>query len=203
MLVLPVPSALIKSPPWIMKWGMTLRGGGSRVRLLEEDGRGEERGAPVKDGVLIPDRERVLPVFARAELAKVLCRPVPCSLAISPRALKSKRERGGTTHFGTMSSKSSILIRPAGVCPMAMSKKTIGRGMAGWDGMGWAEGEGRRGRRGGGGGSLGESGARRGCEGSCGSVQRYLSTSCHSSAARPGAVVCKVLERALEVMRTQ
>ncbi len=33
-------------------------------------------------------------------------------------------------YFGTMSLKSSILIRPAGVLPTVMSKKTTGRGPA-------------------------------------------------------------------------
>lgn len=46
---------------------------------------------------------------------------------VSHRAIPQMAYRATTTHLGQMSLKSSILIRPAGLSPMEMSKKTTGR----------------------------------------------------------------------------
>lgn len=83
-------------------------------------GGGEEARAdgPVKDRVLVPYRQAVFSVFARAHLSKVLSGSVvdKCFfLQKCQHALVTPKERGPETDFGTTSLKSSILIRPAGV----------------------------------------------------------------------------------------
>lgn len=81
-----------------------------------------------KESVTLPVQVRALskqaPEFSRAQLSKVFSGPVePNDFDDQLTDLDETRR----THLGTMSLKSSILSRPAGVSPMLMSMKTMGR----------------------------------------------------------------------------
>ena len=112
-----MPSALRKSPPWIIKSRMTrwkmepLNPIGVRFTLAMPSAGQRTAEAGVTDAA-----KPHAPMLSRAQLPEVFG---------SPEAEKRAEKRAGqrqsrsllvrsTTHFGTMSLNSSILIRPAG-----------------------------------------------------------------------------------------
>jgi hypothetical protein len=71
---------------------------------------------------LIALRSRVDPVLSSAQLTEILCGPENMG-----QSAVGYNRGINATYLGTMSLNSSIFSLPAGVSPMLMSMKTIGR----------------------------------------------------------------------------
>jgi hypothetical protein len=77
----------------------------------------------MKRSILITLRSRIDPVLSRAQLTEILCSPENAGQSV----MRSFNKGSIATYLGTMSLNSSIFSLPAGVSPMLMSMKTIGR----------------------------------------------------------------------------